>query len=294
MIKKISDILKKKERTLSFEFFPPKTQKGRLKLFETVLLLKDLQPDFVSVTYGAGGNTRELTLDVVCELEKRFGLSVMHHLTCIGHSLGEIEKIISQMREKGICNVLALYGDIPLDEAMPSLALGELKYCYQLCRLLRSYGDYFSIGVAGFPEGHINSPDKETDIKHLKAKLTSGGEFVITQLFFDNNDYFDYVKKIRKAGIAAKVIPGVLPITDYYKLLNFCQRCGAGVPELVHRLFKPIADNKETVYKKGVEFTLKQCRQLLAGGAPGLHFFTLNKADPAREIVNELRRSKSG
>ncbi|MCK4519250.1 MAG: methylenetetrahydrofolate reductase, partial [Candidatus Omnitrophica bacterium] len=141
MIKKISDILKKKVPTLSFEFFPPKTQKGRLKLFEMALLLKDLQPDFISVTYGAGGSTRKLTLDVVCELEKRFGFSVMHHLTCIGHSFGEIEKIINKMREKGICNVLALYGDIPIDEAMPSSALGELKYCYQLCRLLRSYGD---------------------------------------------------------------------------------------------------------------------------------------------------------
>ena len=293
MIKKISNILKKKERTLSFEFFPPKTQKGRLKLFETALLLKDLQPDFVSVTYGAGGSTRGLTLDIVFELEKRFSLPVMHHLTCIGHSSGEIEKIIDKMREKGICNVLALYGDIPLDEAASSSSGAELKYCYQLCRLLRSYGDYFSIGVAGFPEGHINSANKETDIGHLKTKLASGGEFVITQLFFDNNDYFDYVKRIRENGITERVIPGILPITDYYKLLNFCQRCGAGVPESLHRVFKPIADNKEAVYKKGVEFTLKQCRQLLAGGAPGLHFFTLNKADPVREIVNELRRSKS-
>lgn len=190
MIRKITDILKEKELTYSFEFFPPKTPKGRERLSEVAGAFADLEPDWFSVTYGAGGSTRELTMDIVDELQKRLGVPTMHHFTCIGHSKSELEDIITKMKEKNICNVLALLGDPPKGVEDWKPAADALGYCYQLIELIRAYDGFFSIGVAGFPEGHIDCPDKETDSKYLKIKIDAGGEFVITQLFFDNKDYF--------------------------------------------------------------------------------------------------------
>lgn len=287
MIRKISNILKDKEKTLSFEFFAPKTEKGSLKLFETVLLLKDLEPDFLSVTYGASGSARGPTTEIVNELQKRFGISAMHHLACVGHDLREVKGLIDDMKARNICNVLALYGDKPKAFNV-KVKKDNFKYCYQLCKLLKSYNDYFSVGVAGFPEGHINSPDKETDLEYLKIKLDSGGQFVITQLFFDNRDYFDYVKRAKKKGINNKIIPGIMPIIDYRKLLSFCDDAGVGIPKKLHRIFKPLADDPEATHKASIQFTANQCRELLSRGAPGLHFFTFNRVDPTREIIKTL------
>lgn len=293
MIRKISDIFKEKEKTLGFEFFPPKTPKGLLKLYETAHLLKDLQPDYCSVTYGAGGNTKDRTMEVVDELQKRFGLPVMHHLTCNRHSTAEIKQILNRMQERNIRNVLALYGDLPQDESICLEDKKEIKYCYELCKILKSRGDYFCVAVAGFPYGHINSPDRNTDIEYLKIKLESGGDFVITQLFFDNAVYFEYIEKLRRAKIQTRVIPGILPIVNYEKMLKFCADCEVVVPKKVHEIFKPITQDEEATRKAGVDFAVKQCRELLNKGAPGLHFFTLNKADPVREIITQLREDKS-
>ncbi len=290
MVKKISDILKEKEKTYSFEFFPPKTEKGREKLLKVAETLKNFNPDWFSVTYGAGGSTRELTMDIVDELQKKFKISVMHHLTCGGHSKEEIGKILDGMMEKNICNVLALRGDPP--EGMkewPSISDG-FNYTFELCKFIRShYGNFFSIGVAGFPEGHINSPDKETDARYLKIKIDSGGEFVITQLFFNNKDYFEYVDRVRKMGVNVRIIPGILPIADYKNLIKFCNRCGASIPQKVHEIFKPLDGDKEATYKAGVEFAIQQCNELLEGGAPGLHFFTLNKSKQVIEILKGIK-----
>jgi len=290
MIRKISDIFREKERTYSFEFFPPKTEKGRGKLFETANILSDLKPDFFSVTYGAGGSSRELTMDIVDQLQKRFGIPTMHHFTCIGHSQAELRTIIEEMKERSICNVLALRGDAPegMEHWQPSP--DGLEYCYQLIELIRSYDNFFSIGVAGFPEGHIDCPDKETDSKYLKIKVDAGGEFVITQLFFDNKDYFEYVERIRKIGVTVRIIPGILLITDYQQLLRFCNTCGATIPQQVHDIFRPLDGNDEATYQAGIQFAVKQCSELLEGGAPGLHFFTLNKVDPVREVLNRIKR----
>ena len=288
MIRKISDILREKKRTCSFEFFPPKTQKGRERLPETAGILKQLKPDWFAVTYGAGGTTRELTMDIVDELQKRFQIPTMHHLTCIGHSKAELKAIIEKMKERNIRNILALRGDPPQGMDHWELAPGGLEYCYQLIELIRSYGDFFSIGVAGFPEGHIDCPDKETDSKYLKIKIDAGGEFVITQLFFDNKDYFKYAERIRKVGVTVPIIPGILPITDYQALLRFCNTCGATIPQRVHDIFKPLDGNAEATYKAGVQFTVEQCNELLEGGAPGLHFYTLNKVNPTREILDKV------
>ncbi len=290
MIRKISDILKEKEKTYSVEFFPPKTEKGEQNLFETAKVLAKLNPDWFSVTYGAGGSTREKTMELVDELQKRFNITIMHHLTCVGHSKAELKTIIKEMKRRNIRNILALRGDKPEGAEHWEPAPNGLKYCYELIELIRSFGDYFSIGVAGFPEGHIDCTDKETDSKYLKIKIDAGGEFVITQLFFDNKDYFEYLERTRKIGVNVRIIPGILPITNYQTMLKFCGRCGTTIPQGVHDIFKPLDGNDDATYKTGIEFTVKQCNELLAGGSPGLHFYSLNKVEPTKEILNKINR----
>ena len=289
MIKKIIDILKEKERTISFEFFPPKTEKGRAKLPGVAEVFKELGADFFSVTYGAGGSTREATMEIVDELQKKFDVPVMHHFTCVGHSREELKNILGKMKEKNIRNILALRGDAPEGQEFWTPAPDGLEYCYQLIKLIKTHGDFFSIGVAGFPEGHIDCPDKETDSKYLKIKIDAGGEFVITQLFFDNKDYFEYLERVKKIGVNARILPGVITITNYQTLLKFCGTCGATIPQKVHDIFKPLDGNAEATYKAGVEFAVAQCKDLLSGGAPGLHFYSLNKVEPTKEVLNKVR-----
>lgn len=290
MIRKITDILKEKGRTYSFEFFPPKTEKGRERLPETAKAFAELGADWFSVTYGAGGSTRGITMDIVDELQKQFEVPVMHHFTCVGHSQEELKIILGEMKKRNICNILALRGDAPEGEEFWAPAKDGLEYCYQLAELIRSYGEFFSIGVAGFPEGHIDCPDKETDSKYLKIKIDAGAEFVITQLFFDNKDYFEYLERAKAVGVNAPIFPGIIPITNYKTLLRFCDICGATISPRVHDIFKPLEGNAEATYKAGIEFTVQQCNDLLAGGAPGLHFYSLNKIEPTREILSRIQR----
>lgn len=289
MIRKITDIFREKDKTFSFEFFPPKTPQGVKNLYTVVEELNKLGPDFVSVTYGAGGSTRGTTMDICTELQMRFTLPVMHHLTCIGHSREELRSIIDRMESGNIKNILALRGDPPKDAGTAASVPDSPGFCYELIDLIRdAYGDHFSIGVAGFPEGHINCPDKETDSRYLRTKVNHGGEFVITQLFFDNSIYSEYLERLKKEGVNVRVIPGILPITGYDGLLKFCGLCGATVTQEVHDIFKPIRDDQEAVQKAGIEFAVRQCRDLLDRGAPGLHFFTLNKTEPSKEIWKRL------
>ncbi|MBL7047973.1 MAG: methylenetetrahydrofolate reductase [NAD(P)H] [Nitrospira sp.] len=288
MIQKITDIFHKTDKTFSLEFFPPKTPAGIEKLYETAAELNKLGPDFISVTYGAGGSTRGTTMDICDEMQKRFDLPVMHHFTCVGHSTTELQDIMEQMKKRNIMNILALRGDPPkgVDDWKP--AADGLQYCYQLNDLIRTHGDYFNIGVAGFPEGHINCPDKETDSRHMKIKVEHGGEFIMTQLFFDNTLYTEYIERLQKHDIKIRVLPGILPITSYEGLLKFCATCGATVTDEIHDIFRPIKDDEEAVKKAGIEFAVNQCKDLLRRDAPGLHFFTLNKVEPVREIWKRL------
>lgn len=290
MIRKVSDIFKDKKRTYTFEFFPPKTPAGIAKLYETIAELNKLGPDFVSVTYGAGGSTRGATLEICAEIQKRFDLTTLHHFTCVGHSQAELRSILDQMKRNNIRSVLALRGDPPQGVEKGESSPDELKYCYQLCDLIKSYGDFFSIGVAGFPEGHVNCPDKETDSKYLKIKIEHSGEFIVTQLFFDNSIYFEYLERLKKAGVNVRVLPGILPITSYQGLLKFCNICGTTIPQKIHDIFKPLDGNDEATYKAGVDFAVAQCQELLNGGAPGIHFFTLNKVNPTKDIWERLER----
>ncbi len=290
MIRKISDILKEKKRTYSFEFFPPKTEKGRAKLPEVAKAFKELGADWFSVTYGAGGSTREATMEIVDELQRKFDVPVMHHFTCVGHSQEELKRILREMQKRNIRNILALRGDPPEGQEFWTPAEDGFEYCYQLIKLIKTFGDFFSIGVAGFPEGHIDCPDKATDTKYLKVKIDAGGEFVITQLFFDNKDYFEYLERTKKAGINVRILPGILIITDYKVLLRFCKTCGATIPQKVHDIFKPLDGDKEATYNAGVEFAVNQCNELLEGGAPGLHFYSLNKINPTKEVLSRINR----
>jgi methylenetetrahydrofolate reductase (NADPH) len=289
MINRITDIFKRKEKTFSLEFFPPKTPKGVENLYRTIEELNELGPDFVSVTYGAGGSTRGTTLEICAEIQKRFDLTALHHFTCVGHSVAELKDIISQMKSNNIKNILALRGDPPQGVEKWEPAPDGLEYCYQLNDLIRKhFGHFFSIGVAGFPEGHINCPNKETDSRYMKIKLDYGGEFIITQLFFDNAIYSEYLERLGREQINVRVLPGILPITSYEGLLKFCNICGTTVTQEVHDIFRPIRDDEEATRKAGIDFALKQCKDLLERGAPGLHFFTLNKVEPTKEIWSSL------
>lgn len=287
---KITEYFNAKKTTFSFELFPPKTEEGHIKLLGTIETLCALKPDFFSCTYGAGGGSREKTLDIVDHIQQKYHIPAVAHLTCVLHSKNEIKDILARMKARGICNVLALRGDPPRENPNWVPGPNNFKYSSELVAFIRqSFGEYFSIGVAGFPEGHVLCPDRNLDAQYLKSKITSGAEYVITQLFFNPQDYFDYVARLRKLGITAHIIPGILPITDYAALVRFCSMCGASIPERIHEIFKPIANDPAKTIDTGIKCCVEQCQTLLAGGAPGLHFYTLNKLHPVAEIISQLR-----
>jgi methylenetetrahydrofolate reductase (NADPH) len=287
-MKKITNIFAHKGLTFSFELFPPKTEEGHVKLLNTIRLLCGLKPDFISCTYGAGGGSREKTLDLVAHIQDQYHIPSVAHLTCVLHTKNEIKGILSEMKARGICNVLALRGDPPRDNPNWKPGKDNFKYSWELVAFIREhFQEHFSIGVAGFPEGHILCPDRDQDARYLKNKIDKGADYVITQLFFNNKDYFDYVVRLRKLGVASRIIPGILPITDYAALVRFCSMCGSSIPQEVHDIFRPIADDPHKTLAAGIAFCIKQGRELIAGGAPGLHYYTLNKVHPVDVIIKE-------
>ena len=284
----LSRVFESKPKTFSFEVFPTGTPEAYAKLFVTLEELCALKPDFISCTYGAGGGSREKTFDIVERIQKVHGVPAMAHLTCILHTRAEIEEILKTFEARGIDNLLALRGDPPKDAAATKPS--DLRYSCELVALIRErLGKKVSIGVAGFPETHTLAPDADADAAYLKQKVLAGADFVITQLFFDNRRYFDYVERLRKIGVNVRVIPGILPILDYEGLKRFCERCGAGIPKEVHEIFTPLAGDPARTVEAGVEFAIRQCRELLAGGAPGIHFYTLNKSYSVKQILRSLR-----
>ena len=289
-MKKVADILKTKPRTYSFELFPTKTEQGYQNLLKTIAQLAELNPDFISCTYGAGGGSREKTFDIVEHIQTQHGIPGVAHLTCVCHTKEEIRQILTNIKSRGIRNVLALRGDPPKEEPDWQPARDNFRFSSELCAFIREhFADYFSVGVAGFPEGHLLCPDREQDAHFLKIKIDHGGEFVITQLFFNNQDYFDYVSRLRKLGVNARVLPGILPITNYPSLVKFCQNCGCTITDEIKKIFEPIQDDAEKTINAGIEFTVRQCHGLLAGGAPGLHFYALNKYHPVDAILKAVR-----
>lgn len=290
-MRKITDIFSDKERTYSFELFPPKTEAGFTKLQETIGALAALKPDFISCTYGAGGGSRDKTLDIVELIQTQHSTIGVAHLTCVLNTREQIGQILDEIKNRGITNVLALRGDPPKDQPGWQPGLENFRYSCELCTYIREkFADYFGIGVAGFPEGHILCPDRDQDAGFLKLKTDAGADFVITQLFFNNRDYFDYIDRLRSLGVQARVIPGIIPITDYNAIVKFCQVCGASIPQKIEAIFDPIKDDPQAVMQTGIETAIRQCRELLTGGAPGLHFYTLNKVHPTDVILAAVRK----
>jgi methylenetetrahydrofolate reductase (NADPH) len=276
--------------TISFELFPPRTPEAEQALFgEALPRLRALRPDFISVTYGAGGSTRDKTLGIVARVRQELGLEAMAHLTCVGASYAQLRGVLDKARGLSIENILALRGDPPAGEDAFRPAPDGPAYAHELVRLVRSY-DAFSVGVAGFPEGHLQcGGDKERDWAYLAEKVAAGAEFVLTQLFYDNADYFafaDYMQ--RRLGVRVPLVPGILPILSTAQIKRFTALCGARLPVPLLARLEALAGDDEAVTQLGIEVATAQCRELLAGGAPGLHFYTLNRARSVTAILTNL------
>lgn len=274
---------------LSFEFFPPKTAEGdETLLSKTLPELLRLRPDYCSVTYGAGGSTREKTLAIVDRIQREHGLPAMMHLTCVGQTKQEIEREIAAARAAGIMNILALRGDPPGGDGEWIKTDGGLEYSRELVALLRAQGG-FSIGTAGFPEGHIACKDgKRMDWGYLRDKIEAGADFVITQLFFDNEDFFEFHDYLRnELRVTAPIVPGILPILSKAQTKKFVTMCGARLPESFLQRLDALGDD-ESVIEFGIEYAAQQCEALLRFGVPGLHFYTLNKAHSTVQVTRRL------
>ena len=276
------------EPVFSFEFFPPKTDKGEQNLFNALEELKRLEPSFVSVTYGAGGSTRTKTLEIVQRIQRDFGLEAMAHFTCVGATVQELRTVLDQMRDAGIQNVLALRGDPPQGQEEWTKTEGGLEYSHELVQLLDSDYD-FAVGGACFPETHIHATSPEDDLRYLKDKVDAGAKFLVTQLFFDNRFYFDFVERARAAGITVPIIPGVMPILDAAQIERITQLCGSDIPAGLKAALEARTGQPEAAQALGVAFATQQCADLLRHGAPGIHFYTLNRSPATRAILAALK-----
>jgi methylenetetrahydrofolate reductase (NADPH) len=272
----------------SFEFFPPKTDDGVRGLFQTLDELKDLSPGYVSVTYGAGGSTRQRTVELTTEIKSRTGIEAMAHLTCVGHSRAELRTILQRFQAAGMQNVLALRGDPPRDTQFTPAPDG-FSHGSELVSFIRQEGFRFCVGGACYPEGHLESPDQATDLGNLKKKVEAGTEFLITQLFFDNAFYFHFVERARTMGIHCPIVPGIMPITNFEQIERFTRLCGATIPMRLRLQLERCKDDPEAVLQLGVAHATLQCADLLAHGVPGIHFYTLNRSRASRMIVAALQ-----
>ncbi|MCW2999479.1 MAG: metF [Solirubrobacterales bacterium] len=272
----------------SFEFFPPKTPEGEANLYSALRELQGLKPAYVSVTYGAGGSTRSKTIEIVSHIKKTFGLEAMAHFTCVNATKDELRATLDQMRDAGIENVLALRGDPPNGEHRWTRTDGGLEYSRELVELLRDEYDV-AIGAAAFPETHIHATSPEDDLRYLKEKVDAGAQFLVTQLFFDNAVYFDFVHRAREAGIDVPIIAGIMPIVSLDGVKRMTQLSAASLPPQLERELEARRGDAEAVAELGVSYATLQCAELLAGGAPGIHFYTLNRSPATRAILSALR-----
>jgi len=283
---KIKELIARQGRSISFEFFPPKTREDEDKLFGVIAELEALNPTFVSVTYGAGGGTMKNTSGVVVRLRRETSLTPMPHLTCVDQSEDELKKILEDYNGQGIENVLALRGDPP--KGAEKFTAPENGFCYaiDLVNLAIAVGGY-SIGVAVYPEGHIEAPSLERDMFYTKQKIDAGADFAITQMFFDNRFFYDFTERAEKAGISIPIIPGIMPVTDIEKIKRFSQMSGATLPpSLIERMEK--ATSADEAQRIGVDFATRQCQDLWQNGVRYFHFYTLNRSQTVTEIVRNL------
>jgi methylenetetrahydrofolate reductase (NADPH) len=285
---RIDQLLNQGRPLVSFEFFPPKSEAGFAQLYQTIEDLRPLQPSYVSVTYGAGGSTRQKTVELVGRIQNEIGIRSMAHLTCVGHTADEIGGILDELWNMGIRNVLALRGDPPAGQSSFVATEGGFANADGLAKFVRSRHD-FCIGVAGYPEGHPQCLNKTRDLEYLKRKIDNGGNFVVTQLFFDNADFYRFRDDARAMGINVPIVAGIMPITNVSQIKRFVSMCGAKIP---HRLLTKLeaveGEGPEKVHQVGVDYAAMQCRDLLFNDCEGLHFYTLNKSKATVDIVKAL------
>jgi methylenetetrahydrofolate reductase (NADPH) len=279
-----------RQPVISFEFFPPKTDEGDRTLLEKTLpALKELRPDYCSVTYGAGGGTREKTLGIVDRIQRVHGLTAMSHLTCVNATEAELREVLLEARSLGIHNILALRGDPPGGNGQFTKTEGGFEFSHQLVSFIKEMGG-FCIGTAGFPEGHIACKEgREVDWDRLKAKIDCGADFVLTQLFFNNQDFFRFREHLAKRGVSVPICPGIIPILSASQIKRFTALCGAQLPLPLLEKLEQYTDDDEACAQFGIEYATRQCEELLRAGAPGLHFYTLNKARSTSQVVRNLR-----
>ena len=288
---RIDEILTSRRPTFSVEFSPPKTDEARQQLLATARELAKLDLDFVSVTYGAGGSTRQGTVEVTRRLKEELGLETMAHLSCVGETTEGLTATLDQIEAAGIENVFALRGDPPRGQEDFVQPEGGLGSAAELAQFIDANWD-FSIGGACFPEVHPEAPDLDTDLNYLKLKVESGAGFLITQLFFDNQVYFDFVRAAREKGVEAPILAGVIPVASYAQTKRICSLCDATIPERLEHAFEAADGDPEREFELGVAFAAQQCAELLIAGAPGIHFYALNRAPATRAVLGSLRASR--
>jgi methylenetetrahydrofolate reductase (NADPH) len=288
---RIDEILASKRPLFSVEFFPPKSEEGKRELLATARSLRELEPDFVSVTYGAGGSTREGTVEITRALKDELGLETMAHLSCVGETAEGLATTLERIAAAGIENVFALRGDPPRGQADFVQPEGGLGSAAELTEFISSRWD-FTIGGACFPEVHPEAPDLETDLEYLKTKVDAGASFLITQLFFDNQVYFDFVAAAREKGIEVPILAGVIPVAGFAQTKRICELCDASIPPRLEAAFQAAEGEEAAEFELGVAYAAQQCAELLIAGAPGIHFYALNRAPATRAVLGALRASR--
>lgn len=293
----ILDILADPKPSLSFEFFPPRTESSWEELYETIRDLEALSPSFVSVTYGAGGGTRELTHDLVLRIKQTTSIPPVPHLTCVGHTEAEIDSILTRYAEAGVSNILALRGDPPKDQPDYDWSQGDFRFAKDLVSHIKKFNESgrhphskgFGIGVAGFPEGHPTTPNRVIEMDHLKAKVDAGADYICTQLFFDNHDFFDFRDRCELAGIHVPIIAGIMPVTSLSSMKRMAElAAGARYPAKLIKALNRAKSDPKAVERAGIHYAAQQCAELLDQSIAGIHLYTLNKSHATRQIYASL------
>lgn len=287
---RIADILARKRPVFSFEFFPPKSDEASRQLENTILELKPLEPDFVSVTYGAGGSTREKTIDLVSRIKADTGIDAMAHLTCVGSTREELKSVLERLGDAGVENILGLRGDPPKGQTQFVATEGGFSYSNELIAFIHSeYPNRFCVGGAAYPEKHIECGNPAVDLANLKRKVDDGASFVITQIFFDNRRYFEFVEHAHAAGIHVPIVPGIMPITSASGVEKMTVLCGASLPFRLAAEINRHRNDPEAMMRIGIAHATAQCLELLQGGAPGIHFYTLNRSKATSQVLGTIR-----